>query len=66
MSVENDPEPTFRDPRNPTRDELRAHGLWRLRNPGRIGPEAPFTREEQELAGEACLQIARERTKSEN
>ena len=66
MSVVNEPEPTFRDPKNPTRDELRALGLWMLRNPGRLGTEAPFTQEDQELAQEACFQVARDRTKADH
>jgi hypothetical protein len=64
MSIVNDPEPVCRDPENPTRDELRALGLWRLRHPGLLGAEPPFTLEEQELAQQACYRVARERAKS--
>jgi hypothetical protein len=64
MSIDNDPEPGFLDPQNPTRDELRALGLWMLRNPGRLGAEPPFTPEEQELAQQACFRVARRRARS--
>jgi hypothetical protein len=65
MSIVNDSEPKFRDPKNPTRDELRALGLWKLRHPGHSGTEAPFTQVEQELAQQACFQVARDRAESD-
>jgi hypothetical protein len=66
MSVISDPEPRFRDAKNPTRDELRALGLWRLRNPGRLRTDAPFTQEEHELAQPSCFEVARERAESDH
>jgi hypothetical protein len=63
MSNRKDPEPKYLDPRNPTLDELRAHGLWRMRNPGRVGAEPAFSEEEQRLAQESCLKVASKRPK---